>query len=64
MEKLHIVHLKKQEREDLTQYLCKGESSAISMKQAGMLLLADKKPDDDEITETLNSICSIDKVIV
>lgn len=51
--KLHIVHLKEQEREELSQYIRKGKSSARSLTRARILLLADDGKDDESISETL-----------
>lgn len=51
--KLHIVHLKEQEREELNQYIRKGKSSARSLTRARILLLADDGKDDKAIAETL-----------
>jgi putative transposase len=51
--KLHIVILKEQEREELKQYLRKGKSSARSLTRARILLSADEGHDDEKIAEAL-----------
>jgi transposase len=53
--KLNIVHLNEQERQELSQYLRKGKSSARSLTRARILLLADDGLDDGAIAETLKS---------
>ena len=51
--KLHIVHLKAEERDELNQYLRKGKASARSPTRARILLLADEGQDDEMIEEAL-----------
>ncbi len=51
--KLHIVHLKEEDREDLKRYLRKGKSSARSQTRARILLLADEGREDEAIVEAL-----------
>jgi transposase len=53
MKNLHIVRLKGDERDELIQYLRKGQSSARSQTRARILLLSDEGREDDEIVETL-----------
>jgi len=65
MKRVHVVHLKEDERDKLNQFLRKGKSSARSQTRARILLLADEGLEDDEIRETLkvskSTICRIRK---
>jgi transposase len=51
--KLYSVRLKEEEREELSQYLRRGKSSARSLTRARILLLADEGRPDVEIAEAL-----------
>jgi hypothetical protein len=51
--KLYSVRLKEEEREELSQYLRRGKSSARSLTRARILLLADEGRPDEEIAEAL-----------
>lgn len=51
--KLYSVRLKEEEREELSQYLRRGKSSARSLTRARILLLADEERPDEEIAEAL-----------
>jgi transposase len=51
--KLYCVRLKEDEREELSQYLRRGKSSARSLTRARILLLADAGRPDNEIAEAL-----------
>ena len=53
MKKLHIVRLNGEERDELIQYLRKGQSSARSQTRARILMLSDEGREDDEIEEIL-----------
>jgi transposase len=51
--KLYSVRLKEDEREELSQYLRRGKSSARSLTRARILLLADEGRPDEDIAEAL-----------
>ena len=51
--KLYSVRLKEDEREELSQYLRRGKSSARSLTRARILLLADEGRPDEYIAEAL-----------
>jgi len=51
--KIYCVRLKEDEREELSQYLRRGKSSARSLTRARILILADEGRPDDEIAEAL-----------
>ena len=51
--KLYSVRLKEDEREELSQYLRRGKSSARSLTRARILLLADEGRPDEDIADAL-----------